>query len=263
VITRWNSAGIDRDRPWLVPEPDRSLPLRLFCFPHAGAGVAAYRSWREPLASAGVAVCPVQLPGRENRFREAPYRRLEPLVDALVPALAPHLYAPFALFGHSMGALVAFEVTRALRSRGLPTPFELHVSGRIAPQLTDPRGRLHDLPDAELVARLRALGGVPPAVLDDADLMRLGLRVLRADLAVNETYRYVREAPLDVTITAWAGAADPKVDEHEVRAWAQETRTAFRARTLAGGHFFIVTARSVLLRQLVADLQTSKARLAA
>ncbi|MGO9958825.1 MAG: thioesterase II family protein [Solirubrobacteraceae bacterium] len=243
-----------------MPAPDRSLPLRLFCFPHAGSGAAAYRSWRRPFANAGVAVCPVQLPGRENRFTEPPYDRLEPLVDELVPALAPHLDAPFAVFGHSMGALLAFAVTRALRSGGLRMPLALHVSGRIAPQLTDPRRPLHDLAESELLAQLRALGGVPPAVLENRELMRLALPTLRADLAINETYRYRQEAPLNVAITAWVGDADPKASPHEVRAWALQTRAQFRAHILTGDHFFVNSARGLLLRHLIADLQrTSRA----
>jgi len=251
----------ERQRRWLMPEPDRSLPVRLFSFPHAGAGAGSYRTWVEPLRTSGVAVCSVQLPGRETRFGEPPYTRLEPLLDALVPALAPYLDVPFALFGHSLGALLAFALTHALRAHGLPQPLELHVSGRVAPQRTDPDRRLHELSERELVAELRALGGLPRAVLDDPGLLALQLKVLRADLAINETHGYAPEPPLDVPITAWAGAADPVADEPSMRAWAQQTRRRFRARTLPGGHFFVSTASGELLALLAADLQVAHAGL--
>jgi medium-chain acyl-[acyl-carrier-protein] hydrolase len=241
-------------RGWMLPDPDPSAPLRLFCFHHAGAGASAFRPWIAPLGAAGVAVCAVQLPGRENRFLEPAHTRLAPLLEALLPQLEPHLRRPYALFGHSMGALVAFAAARALRAAGAPGPARLHVSGRIAPQLSDPRGRLHDLPDEDLLAELRVLGGVPAAVLDNRELMALQLPLLRADLAVNETYRHVAEAPLDVPITAFGGIDDPKVDEHELRGWARQTRAGFRLCLLPGGHFFVATALSLLLRDLVTDL---------
>ncbi len=250
------------DRSWLMREPERSLPLRLFCFPHAGAGAGTYRSWLEPLGSVGVAVCPVQLPGRENRFGEPLYDRIDPLVGQLVAALAPYLDSPFALFGHSMGALLAFALARALRSRSLSMPVQLHVSGRIAPHLTNPRQRLHDASESELLAVLRTLGGVPQAVLEYRELMRFQLPVLRADLAINETYRFVPEPSLDVPITAWCGDADAVTSEPEVEAWALHTRSHFRVRVLPGGHFFVTSAQQLLLRYLIADLRAGNRDLA-
>jgi medium-chain acyl-[acyl-carrier-protein] hydrolase len=241
----------------MLPAPDPAAPLRLFCFHHAGAGASTFQPWLAPLASAGVAVCAVQLPGRENRFLEPAHSRLEPLIDALMPQLAPHLDRPFALFGHSMGALVAFEVTRALRATGAPMPAHLHVAGRIAPQLTDPRRRLHNLSDQELLEELRALGGVPRAVLEDRDLMALALPVLRADLAVNETYRHTPAAPLRVPITAFGGTHDPKVREDELRAWERQTYAGFRTCIVPGDHFFVSSALPLVLRDLIADLRVA------
>ena len=126
---------------WLLRQPT-DLPMRLFCFPHAGAGASAYGSWAGALAGAGVDVCPVQLPGRENRFREPRHHRLEPLLEALVSALQRHLDRPYALFGHSLGALLAYELARFLSGVGVG-PDRLLVSGRIAPQLSDPRPPMH------------------------------------------------------------------------------------------------------------------------
>lgn len=244
----------ERDRRWLASEPDHGAPLRLFCFPHAGAGAGAYRAWATPLARAGVAVCAVQPPGRETRFREPLCTRLDTLVDAVVPALAPHLGAPYALFGHSLGALVAFEVARRLRTLGAPPPARLLVSGRIAPQLADTRRRLHDLPEGELLGELQALGGIPPAFLEHRELLALQLPVLRADLALNENYRHPSGEPLAVPISAFGGDRDPKVDERELRAWGEQTEAGFRARLLPGDHFFVSSALPLLLRDVADDL---------
>jgi medium-chain acyl-[acyl-carrier-protein] hydrolase len=243
-----------RDPRWLAAEVDPDASLRLFCFAHAGAGASAYRAWVAPLARAGVAVCPIQLPGRETRFGEPAHARLEPLLDALVPQLEPFLDRPFALFGHSMGALVAFGLARALRAAGGPLPVHLGVSGRIAPQLRDRRRRLHDLPDHELLAELRALGGIPAAALELGELLALTLPVLRADLALNESYRHVDGERLPLPITAFGGDADPKVDAEELRAWEHQTSARFRMRLLPGGHFFVNASLALLLPELLADL---------
>lgn len=245
------NAGADR---WLPCEPDLRAPLRLFCFPHAGAGASAYRPWVDRLAPAGVQVCPVQPPGRENRFGEEPYRRAAPLLDALTPVLAPYLTRPYAVFGHSLGALLAYEMTRAQQRRGGPMPVRLCVSGRIAPDLADPQPPLHDRPEPDLLDALAALGGIPPAVLAEPQLLRLQLPLIRADLAVNECYRHTPGPPLPVPLTAYGGDRDPKAGEAQVRAWQRQTTGPFRARMLPGGHFFVQSAREALLADLAGDL---------
>src|SRR3984957_7817499 len=181
--------------PWLPVRPPPEPGVRLFCFPHAGAGALAYREWSRLLPPA-IQVLPVLPPGRETRFWEAPYTRIEPYVEDLAAALAPELRAPYALFGHSLGALVAFELARRLRAAGLAAPVHLFVSGRIAPPLTEYRRILHRLPASDLARELAALGGIP----DDIDLgdHRLGylLAALRADLTVNEKYAFAGQPPL-------------------------------------------------------------------
>jgi surfactin synthase thioesterase subunit len=245
---------------WLPIRPDRRARLRLFCLPHAGAGASAYRDWVGPLHEHGIAVCPVQLPGRENRFGETPHRSVGSLVDALAAAgLADELDRPYAVFGHSMGAVLAYEWVRSLHRLGGPLPAHLVVSGRIAPQLSDPRGRLHDLPDAELVARVTALGGVPAALLAEPELFAFQLPSLRADLAVNETYRHVPGPQLPVPLTALGGTADPKVDEAELREWAACTSARFRSVLLPGGHFFVQESRAAVLR-LLGEVLSARSR---
>lgn len=242
---------------WLLREPNQQARLRLFCFPHAGAGASAYRAWSAPLAADGFDVCPVQLPGRESRLGEPAYRAIEPLVEDLVDGIAPYLDRPYALFGHSMGALVAFELARSLRQRGAALPCHLFASGRIAPQREDPRPKLHDLADAVLLARVLELGGVPSELRAAPELMEFQLPLLRADLAVNENYRYVSAPPLAVPITAFAGKQDPKTDHAEIGGWAEHTSAGFTMRSLPGGHFFVHDSMQLLLRYLVVDLSWS------
>lgn len=243
---------------WL-PAAMPDAGTRLFCFPHAGVGASTYRAWPRSLSQADLGVLPVQLPGRENRMGEPALRAVEPVVEALVRCVADRLDRPYALFGHSMGALVAFEFARRLRELGAPPPVHLFVSGRIAPQLADPRQKLHDLPDAELCARLADLGGLPAAVLADPALLGLLLPLLRADLAVNENYRYRPAPPLPVPITAFGGEHDPKVTEAELRAWAEQTDDQFTAHLLPGGHFFVQESVRSLLGLLVVGLSRTLA----
>lgn len=242
---------------WLAGEPAPDAPMRLFCFPHAGAGPSTYRPWSAALAPAGISVCPIQLPGREARFGEAPVDRWEPIVEAITRSITPHLDRPFALFGHSLGALLAFEVARSLRRRRAPLPAHLYVSGRIAPHLRDPRPLLHVLPDAELIAELTELGGMPALVLDNPELLALHLPVVRADLAVNETYRYRAETPLSTTLTALGGDADPKVQATELAAWAEHTTARFTQRTAPGGHFYLATSLPWIAARMISDLAMS------
>ncbi len=242
----------DASNRWLLRRPT-DLPLRLFCFSHAGAGASVYGPWIKPLAAAGIDVCPVQLPGRENRFRESPHHSLEPLMEALVSALQRHMDRPYAVFGHSLGALLAYELARFLCAIGRP-PERLLVSGRIAPHLRDPRPTMHDLGDCELVARLLELGGIPDALAESRDFIAQQLPVFRGDLTVNETYRHVDRAPIDVPVTAFGGDQDPKVSLVELHAWRRTTRAAFRVVVMPGDHFFVVTARERLLATVSAEL---------
>ena len=175
--------------PWIARvRPTNGAVLRLFCFPYAGGGAAAYRPWSNELPSQ-IDVCAVQLPGRETRLREAPFTRIGPLVETLERALRPYCDLPAAYFGHSMGALIAFELARQQRRLGRPGPVRLFVSGHHGPQLPDPHKPLHRLPKDEFVAELRRLNGTPEVVLQNAEIMELLLPYLRADL---EDYRDLR-----------------------------------------------------------------------
>ena len=239
--------------PWLPVRPPPEPGVRLFCFPHAGAGALAYREWSRLLPSA-IQVLPVLPPGRETRFWEAPYTSIEPYVEDLAAALAPELRAPYALFGHSLGALVAFELARRVRASCVPAPAHLFVSGRIAPQHTEHRRILHRLPAADLAREVTALGGLPGEIdLSDHRLAHL-LATLRADLAVNETYTLRTEPALDTAITALGGTADPRVNDGELTAWCAQTTGPFALRTYQGGHFYLTEHRHALLSLIARTL---------
>lgn len=212
-----------------------------------------FRPWADVLPPE-VEVCPVQLPGRENRLAESPFDRVEPLVQALADAVQPFLTLPFAVFGHSNGALIGFELARTLRARGRPGPVHFFASGRRAPDLPADREPTHHLPTPEFLADLQELGGLPAELLEHEELLSLLLPTLRADVAIHETYQFTEQTPLECPITAYGGLADPKVSREQVDAWGRHTRGPFVLRMFPGGHFFLQDDRTLFLRTFSIDL---------
>lgn len=240
---------------WITrPRPLPRARLRLFCLAHAGGGASAYRGWADALP-ADVEVCPVQLPGRENRLAEPAFDRLVPLVEALAQAIDPWLDLPFALFGHSNGALIGFELSRLLRARGRPGPRHLFASGRRAPDLPAETEPIHALPEAEFLAELEKLGGIPATLLEHRELLELLVPTLRADVTMHETYVFGEEAPLAFPITAYGGETDPRVSRAQLEAWGRHTAGPFVMRIFPGGHFYLQEDRATVLRTLSSDLQ--------
>lgn len=231
--------------------------MRLFLLPHAGAGATAFRGWADALPET-VEVCPVQLPGRENRLREPAFDRWEPLVEALSAAVAPYLDLPWAVFGHSTGAMLGYELARHQRRSGGPMPARLFPSGRRAPQLPRTEPNTWDLPEDEFIDELRLLGGVPAEVLENRELMGLVIPPLRADMAVNELYAYRAEAPLELPVTVYGGDADPRASRAELEAWGEVTTGPFQARIFPGDHFYLFGgSREAVLASLSRDLAES------
>lgn len=213
--------------------------VRLFCFPHAGAGAAAFADWPPRLPPA-VELIAVQLPGREDRVREQPLTELPVVVRTLGAALRPYLRGRFAFFGHSGGALLAFELARALRSRGGAQPEHLLLSGQPAPDLPPVAEPIHALPDAEFATALAGFGGTAQSLVDDPDLMGLLLPALRADFAIGERYEHHPAEPLAADITALGGTDDPRAPEEALLGWREQTTGAFRTRLFSGGdHFYL------------------------
>lgn len=226
----------------------RTGPLRLICVPHAGGRGALFAEWEHWLRGAAD-VCPMHLPGRGPRLGERPHTSVTGLIDALMPALLPLADRPIALFGHSMGALIAFEAARALAARERPVR-ALIVAGCSAPQLPRDRVPLWDMPTNALVRRLHEFDGTPPELLDDPALRDLFLPCLRADFQMVDTYQLTPGPPLDCPILACAGAGDTSVSPEEIAAWAEQTRGRFSMQTFPGGHFFIRTSEVQILRSL-------------
>lgn len=196
----------------------------------------------------------MQLPGREDRSREPAFTDLDALVEALEHALLPYLDVPFALFGHSMGALISFELTRRLRRRHALEPAHLFLSGRRAAQIPHRGHIVHRMPEPQLIDELRRLNGTPAEALENARLMRQVLPVLRADFAVCETYSYRDDAPLDCPITVLGGLRDPMTSRDDLAAWRRQTRGAFTQRMFPGDHFFIHGAQPMVLYTMTPTL---------
>ena len=243
--------GIDKTGTWFAGRtPDAAAGVRLFCFPYAGLGTSAYRGWAGALGQ-NVDICPVQLPGRESRHGDPPFTRMEALVEAVAAALRPYLDVPFALFGHSLGAAIAFELARRLDVE----PIHLFVSARRAPHLPDRMAPIAHLPSAEFIRSVQQrYAGIPQAILDAPDLLELLLFRLRADLEVLETYRHQTSAPLGCPISAFGGLDDLTVTTADLDAWSQHTSAGLRTRTLAGPHLFLQSQRQAILAAVAEDL---------
>lgn len=235
---------------WVSINPARGRSLgRLFCFPFAGGGAAAYYPWSKHLPP-DIELVRILLPGRESRLREPLVTRIGPLVAVLVDELTPWLDRPFAVYGHSIGALVAFEFSRELRRRHGLVPAHLFVSAYRAPHLPPIESPFAHLPDEEFIDRISQYGGIPELVAKSQELMDIFLPILRADFEISETYVYREEFPLECPITAFGGVSDPKIDRHRITAWKMHTSMRFNVHFFEGGHFFIQDSKDVVLDQM-------------
>jgi medium-chain acyl-[acyl-carrier-protein] hydrolase len=212
-----------------------------------------FRSWSNKLPPT-VEVCPVHLPGRTHRIAEPAYVKLTPLVEALGQALSPYLDKPFAFFGHSMGALIGFELARHLRGERKPQPEHLFASACRAPQIPRSQPPTYHLTEADFIEELQRLNGTPREVFGHPELLKLMLPILKADFAVCQTYDYVPQPPLDCAITAFGGLDDPDISADHIQAWGEQTAERFSARMFLGDHFFLHTAEWRLLAALASEL---------
>jgi medium-chain acyl-[acyl-carrier-protein] hydrolase len=242
--------------PYRNDNDNSAVRCRLFCLPHAGGAATFYRPWRHLLPPA-IDVCPLELPGHGARIDEPPFREMSALVETLCGVLRPLLTVPFSLFGHSVGACLAYECARRLRSADGRLTVHLFVSGRRAPHRHPSDATLRALCDDDLLVALKQFGGIPPAVMARDELMTALLPAIRADLEMVEKYKVETGECVPCPITAFGGANDQSVDVHSLEAWRCFTSASFRVRVFAGGHFYFSAAREALGEDILQDLIAS------
>jgi medium-chain acyl-[acyl-carrier-protein] hydrolase len=240
--------SVPATNPWIAARaPKPEAEVRLFCFPFAGGGASTYRDWQSALGPR-IDVYPVQLPGREDRLKERPESSMRVLASRLADALRPLLRGRFAFFGHSMGALIQYELTRELERRGADLPFMILPAARRAPHIALQSEPIHELSDEAFLKRLiDRYQAIPASVLAEPELMALFLPMLKADFRMLETYRYEDAAALRAPISAFAGARDAGETAALVWKWRELTAGPFRLDVIDGGHFFLSESRATLL----------------
>jgi len=236
---------------WLIRFPALApATMRLYCFPHAGGHSLAYRQWPHGLPKS-VEVVSIQLPGRANRLRERPIASMKELVDHIIRALDGETEVPYAFFGHSMGAILAWAVTHGLADAGRPLPRHLIVSGRRGPRVADREPKLSGLTDAAFIAAIKdRYGGIPDELARHADVMELLLPPLRADIAAVEGLELPAAKRLPMPISAFGGRDDRMTTHDDLAAWSDETSCELRLRVYPGGHFYLEEQRAVLLGEI-------------
>ena len=232
-------------------------PLKLLCFPCAGASATMYLRWRPSLPS-WIQVVPVELPGRGSRLSEKCVEDFDRLIAQLCDELGPVMRGEFVVFGHSMGALLGHGLTARLHAQGRPLPLALLASGSPAPSRRDADTFASKGDDAALVADLRRQGGTPEEVLQSAELLRLTLGVLGADYRVCESFAYAGPRPLPVPLHVFGGRKDD-IDAQRLEAWAEEAGEAFTLDWFDGGHFFIRQREAEVIATLNRRLASSVA----
>ncbi len=242
---------------WCTPEwcdrPAQRLSvmppaLRVYCVPHAIGSASLYGEWSDRLPS-WVRVVPLEYPGHGRRFGQPPLTAIGEIACVFARELAADLDGPYALFGHSMGALVTFELARELRQQRAPLPVKLYAAASRPPVVFWPPNRgqyLSALSDSALLSRLNSFGGTPSELLHNAELMDLMLPIARADLTACEEYLYRPAPPLSCPITALGGVGDVTFDQSELTRWDEMTSATFEVVAMPGGHFFVRTAAALL-----------------
>ena len=230
--------GIERD----------ASGLTLFCLPYSGASATCYSPWKHKLPT-WLSIRPLELPGRGMRMDEPLHTDMAALANLLADEIAVELDRPYAIFGHSLGGLLGFELAHVLRERGLPPPLALFASPAAGPAHRDVSEYAIAKTDAELIARLRELGGTSEGVLANQELLELILPILRADFLVCGSFSYGQREPLDLPIHVFGGKRDT-VKVEELLDWQEDTRTGFSLDMFEGHHFYLIDEQAQLLRQI-------------
>jgi surfactin synthase thioesterase subunit len=236
---------------WFPPDiAAGSAKYLLFCFPHGGGGANTFRQWKAELAPC-IEVVPVQLPGRECRFAEPFLTSAATVIAAILEPLSTFARQPLALFGHSMGALLAYEAAVALADRGLP-PAHLFASGHNPPHRHSPELPMRGLTDQEFAELLAGFGGMPAELLDDPAMMTFLMPRLRADFEISDSYQHPPRPPIPVPITVLAGRDDPDLDIGELGRWGELTTEGVEVHVFDGGHFYHVGPNELRIHTIIA-----------
>jgi medium-chain acyl-[acyl-carrier-protein] hydrolase len=243
--------------PWLWHHGKPDAPMRLFCFPYSGAGASAYRSWG-PHLNDDIELWTIQYPGHESRVTETLIENMDAMCAALQEEIGPYLDRPYAFFGHSMGALLAFAFSQKRMHDNLPQPRALYISGCPAPQMWNPEESIIDLSDEELKNQIMKLGLMSPYMLAKPDLIDLYLTIIRSDFTLYESYSNEGITPLDCPIVALSGRSDPLVDRDQLQGWNMHTHNDFRMLRFSGGHFYLHDMTPELVQEICDDLSASE-----
>jgi medium-chain acyl-[acyl-carrier-protein] hydrolase len=241
--------------PVIIRSPNPAAQLRLFCFPYAGAGAAAYRDWHTLLPK-DIEVAGVQLPGREWRIQEQPLTDMRLLAADVLEGIRPYLDKPFAFLGTSMGGTLIFELARLLRDAGEALPTCLMPMAIGAPHLPEEK-LFHTLPDDELLAEIADFGVLSEEVSGHPEILEMLLPILRADCTAHETYQFQQDAPFDFPIWVYGGYGDDLVTRERLDAWAMHTRGVCRVHMIQGGHLFVDDMPDLLLQSMARRLYES------
>lgn len=244
--------GVSNSRT--IQTQNRQITHRLFCFTYAGAAASIYQNWSNKLPP-GIEVHAFQFPGHGHRLSEPLFKRVQPLVESTAQELMPYLEGSFSFFGHSMGAIIGFELAQLLRRENKPGPSHLFLSGRPSPHLTEKEAPTYALPEPEFIEELKRMGGTPQEVFEHPELMSVLIPILRADLEVCQTYECEPRPPLDCPITVFGGLQDEDVSREQLEGWRDYTTSSFAVRMFPGNHFYLHSAAYVLLRMIVQDLR--------
>lgn len=243
---------------WIViPKPNRSAKIKLFCLPFAGGNTSAFRTWGHHLPDY-IEVNAVEIPGRGHRLAEPLTTVMEHLVFGIAKGIREQIDRPFALFGHSMGALVGFELAHYLKEHFNTDAAHLFFSGHGAPDTLSPKKPMYNLPEAEFLEIIKSYNGMPKEVLDHIELMHLMIPVLRSDFQICETYTYHRHRKnLDSPLTIFAGLDDRWSPKTDLEAWQKHSSGPFNLRMFPGDHFYFDNSKSLVLEAIAKDLSNS------
>jgi len=235
--------------PWFSGPPDARARMRLLCFPYAAGTASLFYSWQAHFP-ADIQICPVELPARAGRINDPMPASVAGLVDQFLEEAPPYFDRPFSLFGHSLGALIAFELARVMKDRRMPSPVRLFASACQAPQVFRSERPIHHLPDPEFIEALREIDGTPDEVLAHQELLGVLLPMLRADFRLADTYKYIPGGQLTCAITAVGGSEDESISRGDLVAWHSQTTGPFNLWMVRGTHFFLRFQGSKLAKMI-------------